>query len=69
LPDVDKVVKNLAACGGKILSPPNDMFWGDRWALVEDPAGNQWQIATHVEELTADEAKTRMQAAAPPPAE
>lgn len=69
VPDVDAVVAKLAACGGKVLSPPKDMFWGDRWALVEDPSGNQWQIATHVEEISPEDAKKRMQAAAAPPAE
>jgi uncharacterized glyoxalase superfamily protein PhnB len=70
VPDVDAVVAKIAACGGKVLSPPADMFWGDRWSLVEDPTGNLWQIATHIEAITADEAKKRAHAtAAAPPAE
>jgi len=39
-----------------------DMFWGDRWSLVTDPFGHQWQIATHKEDLTEDEMRTRMAA-------
>jgi PhnB protein len=61
-------VKKLAARGGKILSPPKDMFWGDRWSLVEDADGNQWQVATHIEAVAEDEAKRRAKAAAAPPA-
>ncbi len=69
VPDVDGAVAKLAACGGKVLAPPSDMFWGDRWALVEDPSGNQWQIATHKEALSVDQVRERMQSAAAPPAE
>jgi len=69
VPDVDAAVAKLAACGGKVLAPPSDMFWGDRWALVEDPSGNQWQIATHQQALSVDEVRERMSAAAAPPAE
>ncbi|MBL8610010.1 MAG: VOC family protein [Myxococcales bacterium] len=69
VPDVDAAVGKLAACGGKVLAPPSDMFWGDRWALVEDPSGNQWQIATHLQDLSVEEVRSRMASAAAPPAE
>ena len=26
---------------------PDDMFWGDRFSLVQDPFGHQWTIAAH----------------------
>jgi PhnB protein len=32
-----------------------DQFWGDRSGAVEDIAGNQWWIATHKEDLDAEE--------------
>ena len=31
-------------------------------SLVTDPFGHQWQIATHKEDLTHDEMRTRMAA-------
>ncbi len=44
------------------MAPPVDMFWGDRWSLVADPFGHQWQIATHKEDLTQEEMQARMAA-------
>jgi PhnB protein len=71
VPDVDATVKKIASHGGKVLAPPADMPWGDRWSLVEDPAGNRWQIAASIETLTPAEIEERLKsaAAAPPPAE
>jgi PhnB protein len=69
VPDVDATVKKIAECGGKVLAPPTDMAWGDRWSLVEDPEGNQWQIAASLETLTPTEIKKRMEIAAAPSAE
>jgi hypothetical protein len=42
------------------------MFWGDRWGMVEDPFGNQWQIATHVEDVSPDDMAKRMKATGAP---
>jgi len=59
--DVDATFAKAVSAGGKALSPPNDMFWGDRWSLLEDPFGNVWQIATHIEEVSGEEMQKRMQ--------
>ncbi len=42
--------------------PPTDMFWGDRYAKLEDPFGHQWGIATHKEDVAPDEMARRMAA-------
>jgi hypothetical protein len=39
------------------------MFYGERSGGVQDPSGNQWYIATHMEDLSEEE-MTRRQAAA-----
>jgi PhnB protein len=39
------------------------MFWGDRMAQVKDPFGNQWSIATHVEDVPPEEMQKRAEAA------
>ena len=39
----DRAVKAGAASYGE----PEDTPWGDRRAIVNDPWGNHWQIATH----------------------
>lgn len=31
------------------------MFWGDRFAMIEDPFGHVWWIATHVRGVSEDE--------------
>lgn len=64
--DVDATYKRATAAGAKTVVPVSDMFWGDRWGMVEDPFGNYWQIATHVEDVAPDEMMRRAKAAAPP---
>ncbi|MFP3941383.1 MAG: hypothetical protein ACLF0P_13880 [Thermoanaerobaculia bacterium] len=36
------------------------MVYGDRFGGVLDPAGNQWWISTHVEDVSEDEMERRM---------
>jgi uncharacterized glyoxalase superfamily protein PhnB len=64
--DVDKAFAKATRAGAKVGAPVSDMFWGDRWGMLEDPFGNVWQIATHVEDVTPEEMGKRLQAAAPP---
>jgi len=60
--DVDALYARATKAGFKVLSPLTNMFWGDRWALLADPFGNQWQIATHVEDVTPEEMQKRVAA-------
>ena len=39
-----------------------DQFWGDRCGAIVDPEGYWWTIATHTEDLTPEEMKTRTDA-------
>ncbi len=41
------------------LMPPQDAFWGDRYAIVADPYGHRWSSATPREELSIAEMKHR----------
>ncbi len=61
--DVDKTYKAALNAGGESLDGPTDQFWGDRVATIKDFAGNKWWIATHVEEVDADELTKRAQQA------
>ena len=61
--NVDAVFNQAVAAGAKALMPLQDMFWGDRYAKLEDPFGHQWQLATHVEDLTPEEIGRRAAAA------
>jgi len=57
--NVDKVFAKAVKAGATPVMEPSDMFWGDRFARVKDPAGNGWGIATHVEEVDQKEMKKR----------
>jgi uncharacterized glyoxalase superfamily protein PhnB len=57
--DVDKTYRQAVEAGGVSMREPADQFYGDRNASVRDPAGNQWWIATHVEDVSPEEAARR----------
>jgi PhnB protein len=61
--DVDAVYRRAIQAGGKSLREPTDQFYGDRSGAVEDSFGNQWWIATHIEDVTPEEMERRMKAA------
>jgi PhnB protein len=44
--DVDAAIGKAADAGASVVMPPQDMFWGDRYGVVEDPFGHRWSIAT-----------------------
>jgi PhnB protein len=50
--NVDQFVQKAVEAGGTVSMPPADMFWGDRYAQVEDPYGHIWAIATHIKDVT-----------------
>lgn len=50
LPDVDDVFKRAVDAGGRPVREVSTQDYGDRTGGVEDPAGNQWWIATRVGE-------------------
>ena len=35
--------------------PAQDMFWGDRYGVVQDPFGHTWSFATHQKDLTPEQ--------------
>lgn len=45
--DTDGTYERARAAGATSLEEPLDLPYGDRRAIVRDPAGNIWQIATH----------------------
>ena len=59
VPDTDATYAQALAAGATSVQEPVDMFYGDRNAGVKDPAGNTWMIATHQEDLTAEELTER----------
>lgn len=65
VPDVDATVAQAVKAGAKLTMPAEDMFWGDRYAQLEDPYGHRWSIATHLQDLTPEQIMKNL-AALPP---
>lgn len=47
--DVDATFRRALDAGATCVEDPALMPWGDRRAIVADPYGNDWQIATYAE--------------------
>jgi uncharacterized glyoxalase superfamily protein PhnB len=60
--DVDSIYKKAVHFGGQSLREPTDEFYGDRSAGIKDAWNNQWWIATHIEDVDADEINRRAEA-------
>ena len=61
--DVDATVERAVEAGAQLTRPVADQFYGDRTGGVTDPFGHSWYIATHVEDVPADELQRRAAAA------
>ena len=61
--DVDAVAKRAVAAGAKEIRPVQNQFYGDRSGMFADPFGHQWNISTHVEDLSPEEIGRRAAAA------
>ncbi|MES2149763.1 MAG: VOC family protein [Pseudomonadota bacterium] len=59
--DADAMFAQAVAAGATAKMPPTDMFWGDRYAMVVDPFGHSWSIATHKQDLTTEQMIAGMQ--------
>ncbi|HXA00954.1 MAG TPA: VOC family protein [Cytophagaceae bacterium] len=57
--DADTTYNKALKAGGISVMPLEDQFWGDRSGCVKDPTGNNWWIATHIEDLDPQEMQTR----------
>jgi uncharacterized glyoxalase superfamily protein PhnB len=53
--DCDAAIAQAQKAGATVIMPANDMFWGDRYGIVQDPFGHKWSLATHIKDLTPDE--------------
>jgi PhnB protein len=60
--DVDSTFKKAVAAGAQAKREPANQFYGDRVATVIDRWGNQWSVATHIEDVSPEEMERRMKA-------
>jgi PhnB protein len=63
--NTDATVAQAAAAGATVRMAPADMFWGDRYAQLDDPFGHRWSIATHVRDVKPEEYGQAMSANPP----
>lgn len=57
--NVDEAYDRAIKVGGVSLREPTDEYYGDRSCGVQDAGGNQWWIATHLEDISPQEAERR----------
>jgi PhnB protein len=62
LNDVDTALARAEQAGATILQPAQDMFYGDRAGMLQDPFGHIWVLLTHQEDLEPAEIKRRGEA-------
>jgi len=55
VPDVDRAFQRAIEAGAKEIMPVSDMFWGDRYGVVEDPYGHRWSLATHIRDVAPED--------------
>lgn len=60
--DMDAVYQRALQAGATSLREPADEFYGDRVGGVKDVSGNQWWIATHIEDVSPEELAKREEA-------
>jgi PhnB protein len=58
--DVDAVVARAVELGATLRRAPEDQFYGDRDGFLVDPFGHGWTVASHVEDVAAEELMRRM---------
>jgi len=63
LADVDSVFERAIKSGAKAQRAVVDQFYGDRSGTLEDPFGHVWTVATHIEDVSPEEMKRRVQEA------
>lgn len=57
--EVDALFERAVEAGAKELQPVQDMFYGDRTAMLEDPLGHVWVLLERREDLTPAEIVAR----------
>ena len=50
--NADVVIAKAVSLGAKITRATEDMFYGDRSGMIEDPFGYAWCVSTHIEDVT-----------------
>jgi uncharacterized glyoxalase superfamily protein PhnB len=57
--NVDEIYQRTVDAGATVIMPLQDCFWGDRYAIVVDPFGHRWSMATRIEDLSPRDLQKR----------
>jgi PhnB protein len=60
--DVDALVERAVRAGATLTMPLENQFWGDRYGKLTDPFGHSWGVASHVEDVSEEEQRRRVEA-------
>jgi PhnB protein len=63
--DVDNVHRRAIEAGARSVQEPTRAIHGDQMATIIDPFGNQWSIATRIEQISVEELHRRLADSAP----
>jgi PhnB protein len=55
--------RRALGAGASAVREPEDQFYGDRIAMLDDPFGHRWNVATHIEDVPPEEMERRAQEA------
>ena len=56
---IEDVSGPAISAGAQAVQEPENHFYGDRVAMLDDPFGHRWNIASHVEDVPPDEMERR----------
>jgi uncharacterized glyoxalase superfamily protein PhnB len=65
VPDADATFDRAVAAGAVARMPVAEMFWGDRYGVLEDPFGHLWSVATPQRDPMTEDEIVQAAAAAP----
>jgi PhnB protein len=60
VPDVDDSYRRAVSAGARSIQEPAAVVHGDRMATVIDPFGNQWTVASRLEQISVEELHRRL---------
>ncbi len=59
--NVDEVFNRAVEAGAKVIKPLKNEFYGDRMGTIQDPFGHNWNLGMHVENVSPEEMKIRLE--------
>src|SRR5262249_52772567 len=62
VPDVNWFIQRPVADGVTVFFTLADCFWGDRYAILKDPFGHSWSVASRIEDLSPSEVQDKAKA-------